>query len=259
MKGISASGKKVIERSLDKLFDGAAYGLLGPFGRGKSILFTSKSPNLTLAHLFVQAMRNREPNLSERDLLKGLLGTSLNYITALRDRTKASVIDRLDGAIRTGTGKLTTNEFKKIVREEMEKSRKHLQMIAESETTKVRNHGAAMDILKVGESIGAKDPVCYFVVVHDDKTCKYCIKNHLRDDELTPKVFRFSEIKHSYLSTVERKAGDVSTHGQHPHCRCTLVMLSPGFGFKDGRVTYIGMGHDELASQRSADQQGAQP
>lgn len=249
MKGVSSAGREVIANAVDKLFDNVAYGLLGPWGRRKSILFTSKSPTLTLAHLFVQAMNNKNPNETEREMLKGLLHTSENYLSALRDRTKSNVIDKIDNALKT-QGQVSKDAVHKIVQEELGRSRSHLKTIAEAESTKVRNHGAAMDILRVGESIGSKDPTCYFVVVHDDKTCKYCINNHLQSDGLTPKVFKFSEIKHSYLSTAERKAGDVSTAGQHPHCRCTLVMLSPGFGFKNGRLAWIGMGHNELDSQR---------
>jgi len=251
MKGISSGGKRVIESSIEKLFNDVAYKLLGPFTRqSKSILFTSKGPSKTLAHLFVQAMNNREPNAKERDLLKGLLGTAENYISSLRDRTKSNVIDAIDGEIKS-KGSISPDKIKEIVGREMGKSRDHMKLITEAESTKVRNHGAAMDILKVGDAIGTKDPVCYFVVVHDDATCKYCLNNHLLSDQKTPRVFKFSQIKHTYLTTADRKAGEVSTAGQHPHCRCTLVMLSPGFGFKDGKAAWIGMGHDELGSQNT--------
>jgi hypothetical protein len=83
--------------------------------------------------------------------------------------------------------------------------------------------------------------------------CQYCIKNHLLSDKITPRVFKFSELSHSYLTTADRKSGAVSTCGLHPRCRCSLVLLSPGFGFKDGRVTFIGLGHNEYDRQRNTE------
>lgn len=34
-------------------------------------------------------------------------------------------------------------------------------------------------------------------------------------------------------------------------CRCKLTYLSPGYGFKDGKVAFIGLDHDEFKAQRA--------
>jgi very-short-patch-repair endonuclease len=169
MKSLSPGAREKIEGSIDTLFDNVMMRLLGPWGKKKTILFSSKGES-TLAHLFVQSLRNREPTPPEKDMLKGLLSTAASYINALKERTKGNVIDKLDAQVKSGK-QLEKEEVRKIVTDEMVKSRNHMKLIAEAESTKTRNSGAAMDILKVGASIGTTDPYCYFVVVHDNVTC----------------------------------------------------------------------------------------
>lgn len=77
--------------------------------------------------------------------------------------------------------------------------------------------------------------------------CSECKKLHLLPDEQTPRVWKMSEVGAGY-----HKKGDPAPKvgGLHPHDRCTIQTLPPGYGFEGGRITYIGKDHDEFAKQR---------
>jgi hypothetical protein len=66
-------------------------------------------------------------------------------------------------------------------------------------------------------------------------------------DKITPRVWKLSEIKFSYHKKGE---SNPSISGLHPHCRCSLTFLSPNFGFRDGQVSFMGLGHNEYLKQR---------
>jgi hypothetical protein len=76
-----------------------------------------------------------------------------------------------------------------------------------------------------------------------------CRRLHLLDNGKTPRVYKLSEVGHGYH---KKGQDDPKLGGLHPHCRCTLVTLMPGFGFdKAGMVKYISRTHDEWAKQHS--------
>jgi hypothetical protein len=66
-------------------------------------------------------------------------------------------------------------------------------------------------------------------------------------DLVTPRVWKLSEIGFGYHKKGENNP---KIAGLHPHCRCGLAFLAPGFGFKGGQVSWIGEGHDEYKAQR---------
>jgi hypothetical protein len=79
--------------------------------------------------------------------------------------------------------------------------------------------------------------------------CDFCRKIHLLPDNITPRVWLSSEVETGYhIKNSDRPCWS----GLHPNERCALTSLLPGFGFsKDGRVTWIGQGHNELEYQRN--------
>lgn len=248
--------KAEISESVEGLFDEVAWNLLGniPKLRNKKLLVFSTKPNLSLAHLFVQSSQNRDLNEIEENFLKGLLESAHGYVDGLKQKTNATIIDRLEGLSREAKlnrGKMSSEAINQVLSEELGKAREHMKLITEAESTKFRNIGTSVEIAKVSSSIGDEDPNIAFIPVRDGRTCIYCINNHLMEDKITPKVFRLSEVKQSFLSTAEKKAGGVSMHGQHPGDRCTMVYISKDYGFKNGVISYIGPGHDEYAYQKS--------
>jgi hypothetical protein len=209
--------------------------------------------NVSLANLFIQAMNNRYPNILEQDVLKGLLDGAYSYIDILKNKTSNNITQRIDGLAREARisgDKIPQDEINKILKDELDKARSGLETIIASEGTKTRNLGMAMDITRAAASTGDKDPIVGFAVIRDGSTCPICVKLCVMPDNVTPRLYRMSELNAGYY-----KRGDTvpSILGQHPHCRCTLFMVPSDWGFdKWGKITYIGIGHDELAKQRTA-------
>ena len=143
--------------------------------------------------------------------------------------------------------KISAQDVDKVLQEEMSKAKAHLQAIVESESTKFRNLGTLMDITRVASSLNDEDPTVFFIIVKDGNTCKECVRLHTTDG-MTPKLWKFSELKQGYH---KRGEDNPSAFGLHPHCRCTLTYLSKGFGFdKEGKIQYKSDGFDAFISQR---------
>lgn len=88
----------------------------------------------------------------------------------------------------------------------------------------------------------------YNGIIHHN--CNECTRLHMLPDGNTPKVWKMSE-----LSMGWHKRGDdkPSCNGEHPFCRCSITQLPPGWGFKNGFISFIGLEHDEWKSQRGID------
>ena len=131
-----------------------------------------------------------------------------------------------------------------------DKAKGHVKLIAEAEATKARNLGHTMEIASKSKEQGVVDPTVFFIIVRDGKTCTECLRLHMQPDGVTPRVYKMGELSMGY-----HKRGDdrPSACGEHPFCRCSLGQLSPGWGFKDGFVSFISMDYDEYAVQRNLD------
>lgn len=252
MKGLSSGGKDRIHDFIEEMFENVAVRFLGGIkklsGRRHILMhYTGKS----LANLYVQAMQiGRKPNEVEKDALKGLLDSAYGFIEGLKGQTRASVVERVDGAIKEAHSKgeqVSEEHVKTILSEEMGKARSKMLGIAEGESTKTRNVGSAMGLSEQAANNGDQDPTVYFVIVRDGDTCKECLRLHMMPDGATPRVFKLSDLKHGYH---KRGEDTPSLYGLHPHCRCTLTYLQPGWGFTDsGFITYKGKGHDQHKKQ----------
>lgn len=253
MIGISSTGKEAISKVVEELFDSIAMEFLGniPSLANKKFIAISSQTNMGLPHLFVQAMKNKNLNDIEKDVLKGLLENAYGYIDGLKSRTRSNITDAVDGAIKQAklrNVKLYPEQIRQIVNEEMQKARSHMKTIAESESTKTKNFGTAMDITRVAADLGDADPTVMFVIVRDGKTCNDCLRLHMMPDGITPRLWKLSQLKQTY-----GKRGDdaPSLVNRHPHCRCQITYLTKGFGFNDkGRVSYVSENYDAYAAQQ---------
>lgn len=253
MIGISSPSKEKIASIVEEMFDSIALQFIGdiPKLKGKKALVISSKPNLGLSHLFVQAMQNKTPNSIEQDMLRSLLESAHGYIESLKNRTVSNVTERVDGLAREAKLRkipMDDKALQDVLSEELQKARSHLKAIAESEATKLRNLGTMVDISRVAANIGDYDPTVFFVVVKDNSTCKECVRLHLMPDQVTPRLWKFSELKQGYH---KRSENNPSAFGLHPHCRCTLTYLAKGFSFnKAGRLTYHSEDYDAFNVQR---------
>jgi hypothetical protein len=252
MKGISGSGKDGIGSIIEEMFDNIAFKLLGniPRLRNKKFGVISTEQNHGLSHLFVQAMQNKQLNEIEKDALKGLLVTADGYVESLKNKTKSNLTDRLDGLAKEASIRneaVDQEDVRRAIGEEMRKALANLIAIAESESTKLRNIGTLMSITRMAETVGDNDPTVFFVPVRDGSTCKECIRLHCMPDGVTPKLWKFSDLKQGYH---KRGENNPSAFGLHPHCRCTLIYYSKGTGFDaQGRNVFVDLEHDEYKKQ----------
>ena len=254
MYGISSSGKEAIEVAISKMFDHLSYKLLGniPKLQNKSPFFGS-SPQMSLAHIFIQALSGKEPNHFERDVLRGILSSSYGHIESLKNKTSSNVVEAVDALVREARIKneyTSSSVVAEVIASEMDKARTQMKTIAEAESTKTRNMGHTMEIAANAEKQGIEDPTVFFIVVRDGLLCYECKRLHMLPDGITPKTYKMSD-----LSMGWHKRGDdrPSAFGEHTFCRCSLSQLAPGWGFKNGFVSFIGLDHDEYKSQRYLD------
>ena len=252
MIGISGPAKENIGKIVDGMFDNIAIQLIGeiPRLRNKKLAIISMEPHYGLANLFIKAMQDKVPNQIEKDFLRGLLTSTDGYIESLKNKTRSNVAEAIDGLAREArmkNDKIAQESVAAIIKEEMSKAKAHMMTIVESEASKLRNLGTLMNISRMATSVGDNDPTVFFVVVKDGVTCKECIRLHLREDGVTPKLWKFSELKQGYHKRGENQP---SAFGLHPHCRCTLVYLSKGFSFDEkGKTTYHSENFDAHKAQ----------
>lgn len=247
MPALTAKQIRIVEMAVDRVFDRLKTRFLGPRRGSKLIAFQFK-PELSLPGLFTAANHeegNKKPN---RDLLRSLMTVAEKHIDAQRASTKAQVVRAIDGHLRGG-GK---GDMRTVLGGELadvwKKTADSAKRIIDTEGTTARNAGTLDGIVKVNSSMGIEDPTVYFVVVRDHLLCGECRRLHLLDDGDTPRVWKMSELGHGYH---RRGQSNPKIGGLHPHCRCSLVTLMPGYGFEAGRVTYVSSQHDEYRLQRS--------
>lgn len=250
---MSSSSKEQISKIVEDMFDNIAMQFLGdiPKLKGKKLLVISSKANLGLPNLFVQSMQNKTPNPIEQDVLRNLLDSAYGYIESLKGRTRSNVTERIDGLLKEAKVRgqsVSEDQIQEVLAEELNAAKSHMKAIIEAESTKMRNVGTMMDISRVAAGVGDSDPTVFFVVVRDGKTCNECKRLHLMPDEVTPRLWKFSELKQGYH---KRSENSPSAFGLHPHCRCTLTYLSSGFGFDDsGKLSYKSENFDAFSKQR---------
>ncbi len=253
MYGISSTGKEAIALAVERMFDSLAYKLLGniPKLRNKSPFFNS-TPSNSLAHIFLQALGGKDPNHIERDVLRSILNSSFGYIESLKNRTSSNVTESIDALVKESKLKssyVSSAQVAEVISAEMEKAKAHMKLIAEAETTKTRNMAHTMEIASKADQQGIDDPNVFFIVVRDGLLCEECLRLHMLPDGVTPKLYKMSELSMGWHKRGEDRP---SACGEHPHCRCSLSQLSPGWGFKDGFVSFVSEGYDEYKVQREA-------
>lgn len=239
---------KVIHDAIDLLYDRLKARVLGGSWTDKRV-HVGISPDLTLPGIFKQASveeRNR-PNI---DLLESLLRTANGYLDAQKIASKTKTVHAVEAALREAEQKGVDHNMEDALSMELvdvwKKATDDVKKIVDTEATHVRNTGTLDGILKVNAASGIEDPNVFFIVVRDDSLCDECRKLHLLPSG-KPRVWKLSQVGHGY-----HKRGDENPKlgGLHPHCRCSLGTLLPGYGFDDaGMVHYISPDHDEYEAQ----------
>ena len=225
-------------RELNAAFDRVKARVLG---RGPKRLVVQVDPAHSLAGIFRAAAQSEGDRSPGEGSLKTLLRVAEAHVEAVRERAKAELTRALAGE----DPEMQRRDLADVQR----KAVASIRAVVDTEATAARNLGAMEGQSKVAAAMGLDDPVGYFVTINDSKRCEECVRLHLMEDKITPRLWRRSEIGAGY-----HRKGDANPKvgGLHPSDRCTWVMLLPGFGFGgDGRVRYVAPSHDALAAQRA--------
>jgi hypothetical protein len=251
MKGLSLKAIQDLEKLISKKFDKLGLDFLGmvpKITKSKRIIF--KTAKTSLTSLFLQALNSRTPNKLEEEVLKSMLRMADGYIQALKDKTKTNLIHSINSYVMDKNSKTETvrmTDIKKIMEDGMKKAGNHFKLIANAETNRAVNTGTALQISKVGESLGIKDPTVFFIVVRDERSDPETIRLHLLPNEIN-RVWKLSELGNEY-----HKKGDHNpkVQGTNPNCRCHLTILAPGFTISGlNRVSFKALNWDEYAYQK---------
>lgn len=241
---------KLIERAVDQLFDKAKARYLGPQSLPKRIYVGFRS-EFSLPGIFHNASRE-ERAIPDKKILDGLIQNAGNYLDAYRAQTKANVVKKVQAFLREAEAAGVDTDLPTVLGGQLAdvwaKTTHDVKRLIDTEATGARNMGALEGIVSVNASEGIEDPVVYWVVVRDQHLCDECKRLHLLEDEVTPRCWFLSEVGHGYHKKGE---GAPKVSGLHPHCRCTMVTLMPGYGFDaGGMVRFKSLNHDEIARQR---------
>lgn len=247
---LSATTIKKIHGSLDDLFDKLKVKLIGPQSVPKSVRI-GVIHEFTLPGLFAAAAAE-EGVAPHFDSLVAALGIADSYIEAYRDIAKARVVREVQAFLTDAENKGIKTDIQTVLGGKLSDVwtdvSDSVHQIVDSEANAVKNLGITEGIIQMNAESSIDDPVVYFVVVRDEHTCSECKRLHLMGDGHTPRLWYMSEIGSGY-----HKKGDDTPKfsGLHPHCRCTLAGILPGYGFDDGGgQEYKRQGYDAMAVQR---------
>jgi hypothetical protein len=249
MTNLNETAIKGITEFIAEKFERLSLNFLGliPKVGDKRIIITSNPDSLS--SLFLNVLGHR-PNRAENEAMKALMFIANSYMDGVREQTTAKIISEIDGYLLQKKFQDTDGKaeaIRKIIDDGLESATKKIEVIVGSESNKTINISTALNIKKIGEERGIDDPVVFFSVTIDDVTGAEEFKLHLLPDRITPRLWKLSEIQGGY-----HKRGDKRPKfaGLHPWCRCRISVLMPGYGWKNGKLVFKGLDHDEFAEQR---------
>lgn len=254
---LGPQAQKIISAAVDLLFDRAKARLLGPNAKGidgKQLIFRF-NPEFSLTGLFLDAGK-QEGATPREEVLNALLKISGSYVDAHREKTKAKVLQHVQTFLADAQAQGIKTDVQTVLGGQLAdiwaEVKTDIRRVAETETTITRNASIFDSIGRIAATTGREDPNVFFVTVRDQHRCKECTRLHMMPDETTPRVWKMSQLGSGYH---KRGESNPKVGGLHPHCRCVLTHLLPGYGFDAaGRITYISQGYDEYAKQHGEEQ-----
>lgn len=244
---LSKSGIKKINDAIEALYERAKARIIGPHSMPKGVEIRVR-PDLSLTGIF-HAAAQADGAAAEKDVLDGIVKIAEAYIDAAKEKVKAQTIHVVQSTLRANPNTDLRTVLNGHLSEVWDSATTAMQTIVAAESNTAKNVGSLEGITKANAFQGVSDPVVFFVVVKDGALCSECRRLHLMPDGVTPRLWYMSEVGSGY-----HKKGDATPKiaGLHPHCRCALSTLMPGYGFDSiGHVTYVANGHSEIEKQRA--------
>lgn len=261
---------KLIEEYILRAFTSLRLNLLGPEAVPKALIFSFKNfdPKTTLAsnYLAANSLNSVNPESVDQDTIKKVTKVAEYYIDSLEKKSVADVTrvigekyDNLllqakrDGKdikdlVRSQAGTEIMAQIEEELGLQKQKMDKAVETLVNHELHNAQNVGALDGIIGVSKAVGIEDPIVFKIGVLDDHRCPYCWRLWTMPDKVTPKLYRLSELSGS---PGHWKNPEPSVSPTHVNCRDILTVLMPSFGFNEnGKVVYVGEGHDEYKKQR---------
>lgn len=240
--------KQDIEFYVNDLFNRLKARLLGRFFRGPSIYFEivqAGDPIDTMEGIYrytIGMMYGPDAKIDKKRI-KTLAKITANYLDAERLKTINNMISAAEQGEDYG-------QIESLVTNSMDKAVSYVSTVLNTEVKNVQAYAERSGIEQLGASIGVDDPIVCKLGVVDDRLCKNCkLLWHTKENLYIPRVYRLSELKDGYNKDHKNPIPTVSC--THPHCRHTLTMVPPNYGFDmRGNITFKGFGHDEYQHQR---------
>jgi hypothetical protein len=236
---------KQINDKIDSLFNDLKGQFLGS-SSGK-VLLIGHSDKLSLPGIFEEAVKDTE-GVADKETVQSLIDIANNYLESEKTKLKARLFNKIK-ALSNKTSDLDNNDLLLLLEEEIvpifDNAGSNLERIIDAEGQTAKNIGMIDGLVQMNQDFGIEDPVICFIPTKDNKVCQECIELHTIDG-ITPKAWKLSEVSYDY-----HKRGDSvpSINGLHPHCRCQIVSILPGFGFEGGKLRYINKEHNEYDKQ----------
>lgn len=264
--------QEIIKQFVSKTFNSLRLNLLGPAAMEKKhFIFSYKTfdPRTTLAsqYLAANSLNSINPESMDSDTVKKIEIVAKHYIDSLEQKSVADInrvigekYDNLslqakrDGKsiedmMRSEYGRKILSDIKSELDVQKDRMNKAVDLLANDQLHNAQNVGALDGIIGMSKSLGISDPTVFKIGVLDEKRCKHCWRLWTLRDKVTPRVYKLSELSGS---SGDYKNPDASVSPTHPNCRDVLSILMPGFGFTNGKVSYIGQGYDEYNTQNHA-------
>lgn len=241
--------RRALEKVIEGLYEEMKAKLLGRFFKGPQIwleVAQSANPSQSIEGLFryaIHMMYGPGAEISDQRL-RQLAKITSNYM----DAEKLRVINQLLAeAEQSGSVK----DLREKLEELFEKATEKVNTLVVTETRNASNFAEREGIMQVAAPLGIDDPVVARLGPLDAKTCKTCLKLwHDDNNPMIPKLYKASEIREGYST---HKDPVPTWNATHPHCRHVWIMVAPNYGFnKDGRLKFVGFGHDEFKERRGS-------
>jgi hypothetical protein len=167
----------------------------------------------------------------------------LNYSKQLRDTTKEELTE---GFLK----EKTVGEMVQSLRDKTRDYYKNFNRIITTELSRAQNLGA-MDAILTNNKNKSQDEIYVYVSGSHRRRCKKCAELYYHPDG-SPRVFKMSELLANGTNYGKKQADwDAVIPPLHPNCTDILLELPAGYGFRNGKLSYIAKDHNEYSAQNS--------
>jgi len=219
--------QKIINSNIDLIFEKLKQRLLGGFYEPKIFINENSDKVLSLPGLYTSAFLNASSrNRPDLSTVQSLASVTESYIDSAAEKMKAKALTSVIESLKNASMSEDFNyekELNKLLLNIFDQTHGETKKILETELQRTKTIGLQDGILSAMQSHGVEDPTVAFITRKDKFTCKYCKEFFLQDDDITPKVYKLSELSSGYLN---KKNPSPVLPPVHPNC----------FLFGDGRV-----------------------